>query len=84
MSPKLKRLSGKEVISILNKFGFSFFAQRGSHIKLRRIGSAGDKQTLTVPSHDELDVGSGKTWVGTFTLRLAVFQFSPLCEAGYL
>ena len=58
MSPKLKRLSGKEVISILNKFGFSFFAQRGSHIKLRRIGSAGDKQTLTVPSHDELDVGT--------------------------
>lgn len=58
MSPKLKRLSGKEVISILNKFGFSFFAQRGSHIKLRRIGSAGDKQALTVPFHDELDVGT--------------------------
>ncbi len=30
----------------------------GSHIKLRRIGSAGDKQTLTVPFHDELDVGT--------------------------
>ena len=58
MSPKLKRLSGKEVISILNKFGFALFTQRGSHIKLRRIGSAGDKQTLTVPSHDELDVGT--------------------------
>jgi predicted RNA binding protein YcfA (HicA-like mRNA interferase family) len=58
MSPKLKRLSGKEVISILNKYGFAPFTQRGSHIKLRRIGSAGDKQTLTVPFHDELDVGT--------------------------
>ncbi len=54
MSPnELKRLSGKEVISILNKFGFAPFTQRGSHIKLKRIGSAGDKQTLTVPFHDE-------------------------------
>jgi len=75
MSPKLKRLSGKEVISILNKFGFSFFAQRGSHIKLRRIGSAGDKQTLTVPSHDELDVG---------TLRAIIRQASRYVPEEYL
>ena len=75
MSPKLKRLSGKEVISILNKFGFSFFAQRGSHIKLRRIGSAGDKQTLTVPSHDELDVG---------TLRAIIRQISRYVPEEYL
>jgi len=75
MSPKLKRLSGKEVISILNKFGFSFFAQRGSHIKLRRIGSAGDKQTLTVPSHDELDVG---------TLRAIIRQASRCVPEEYL
>ena len=75
MSPKLKRLSGKEVISILNKFGFSFFAQRGSHIKLRRIGSAGDKQTLTVPFHDELDVG---------TLRAIIRQASRYVPEEYL
>ena len=58
MSPKLRRLSGKEVVSILNKFGFAVLTQRGSHIKLMRIGYAGDKQTLTVPSHNELDVGT--------------------------
>ena len=75
MSPKLKRLSGKEVISILNKFGFVLFAQRGSHIKLRRIGSAGDKQTLTVPSHDELDVG---------TLRAIIRQASRYVPEEYL
>ena len=75
MSPKLKRLSGKEVISILNKFGFALFIQRGSHIKLRRIGSAGDKQTLTVPSHDELDVG---------TLRAIIRQASRYVPEEYL
>ena len=75
MSPKLKRLSGKEVISILNKFGFALFTQRGSHIKLRRIGSAGDKQTLTVPSHDELDVG---------TLRAIIRQASRYVPEEYL
>ncbi|MBM4137164.1 MAG: type II toxin-antitoxin system HicA family toxin [Nitrospira sp.] len=36
MSPKLQRLSGKEVLSILSKFGFAVYSQRGSHVKLRR------------------------------------------------
>lgn len=31
--PKLKKLSGKEVISILNLFGFEVINQRGSHVK---------------------------------------------------
>ena len=35
--PKLKQLSGKDVIKILKKFGFEVHSQKGSHIKLRRI-----------------------------------------------
>ena len=58
MSPKLKRLSGKEVISILSKFGFSVHSQRGSHVKLRRTPSSGETQALTIVMHDELDVGT--------------------------
>ena len=34
--PKLRRLSGPEVIHILEGFGFSVHAQAGSHVKLRR------------------------------------------------
>ncbi len=34
--PKLKPLSGKDVIKILNKFGFEIETQKGSHVKLRR------------------------------------------------
>ena len=58
MSPKLKRLSGKEVLSILSKFGFYVYSQRGSHVKLRRTSSSGEKQSLTIVMHDELDIGT--------------------------
>ncbi len=55
---KLKRLSGQEVIKILSKFGFHPVRQRSSHVKLRRMSPRGVKQTLTVPAHDELDLGT--------------------------
>jgi predicted RNA binding protein YcfA (HicA-like mRNA interferase family) len=58
MSPKWRRLSGKQVISIMEQFGFHLHAQRGSHVKLRRITPDGEKQTLTIPQHEELDVGT--------------------------
>jgi len=57
VSPKLRRLSGRDVIRILGEFGFDLVSQRGSHAKLRRI-DAGSKQTITVPVHDELDAGT--------------------------
>jgi predicted RNA binding protein YcfA (HicA-like mRNA interferase family) len=55
--PKLKRLSGGEVIDIFKQFGFEVHSQKGSHIKLRRIGISG-KETLTVPNHRQLDTGT--------------------------
>jgi predicted RNA binding protein YcfA (HicA-like mRNA interferase family) len=42
---------------ILICFGFEVHSQRGSHIKLRRR-AAGEKQTLTIAAHDELDKGT--------------------------
>jgi len=56
--PKLKRLSGAEVVSILKHFGFFVFDQNGSHLKLRRVLTTGEKQTLTVPNHRQLDTGT--------------------------
>jgi len=58
VSPRLRRLSGPDVINILSQFGFGLVSQRGSHAKLRRLGRAGEKQTLTVPVHQELDPGT--------------------------
>ena len=58
--PKLKTLSGKDIIKIFAQFDFKIISQRGSHVKLRRISSDGIKQSLTIPLHDELDKGTLK------------------------
>jgi predicted RNA binding protein YcfA (HicA-like mRNA interferase family) len=58
MPPKLRRLSGSDVVAILTKFGFAIHSQRGSHIKLRRITAQGHKQTLTIVTHKEIDRGT--------------------------
>ncbi len=55
--PKLRRLSGAEVVAIFQGFGFVVASQRGSHIKLRRAGGQ-STQTLTIPAHSELDAGT--------------------------
>ena len=58
--PKLKRLSGDEVVKILASLGFGQVAQRGSHVKLRRVLADGTRQTLTIPIHTELDAGTAR------------------------
>ena len=58
MSPKLRRLSGQDVLKILKSFGFEVERQRGSHVKLRRTAPSGERQTLTIPLHKELDKGT--------------------------
>ena len=35
--PKLKVLSGKDIIKIFEDFNFFVIAQKGSHVKLKRI-----------------------------------------------
>jgi len=44
--PKLKILSGQEIVKIFLVFGFSVAAQRGSHIKLVRILPDSARQTI--------------------------------------
>lgn len=57
---KLKVLSGGEVVKILRSFGFEIQSQKGSHIKLARITNTGEKQTLIIPNHPEIDKGTLK------------------------
>ncbi|MBF0291186.1 MAG: type II toxin-antitoxin system HicA family toxin [Nitrospinae bacterium] len=57
--PKLRRLSGAQVIAVLGRFGFYVVGQRGSHVKLARL--VGERrQILTVPNHKEIDTGTLK------------------------
>jgi predicted RNA binding protein YcfA (HicA-like mRNA interferase family) len=50
--PKLKTLSGHDVLRIFAKFGFEIADQEGSHVKIRRQLLTGGRQSLTVPLHD--------------------------------
>lgn len=58
--PRLKTLSGPDVVRIFSEFGFLIASQRGSHIKLRRVFPDGARQSLTIPNHRELDTGTLK------------------------
>lgn len=56
--PKLRRLSGLDVIHILEQFGFRVVRIRGSHHILRRtVGD--DIQTVNVPVHGSKQIGPG-------------------------
>ena len=57
--PRLKRLSGREVIVFLQGLGFTLSGQRGSHVKLVREIPTG-KQILVVPGSSELPTGTLK------------------------
>ena len=56
--PRLRTLSGRDVVRILSGFGFDVVAIRGSHAKLRRTLPDGASETLTVPLHDTLAPGT--------------------------
>ncbi|UCH35363.1 MAG: type II toxin-antitoxin system HicA family toxin [Armatimonadota bacterium] len=58
MPGRLRRLSGRQVVAALARFGFAILSQRGSHVKLRRVGPGGERETLVVPVHPELDPGT--------------------------
>jgi predicted RNA binding protein YcfA (HicA-like mRNA interferase family) len=73
--PKLLRLSGREVVAILQRFGFQAAYQQGSHVRLVRRGPHGEQQGLTVPQHRELGPG---------LLRAIVRQASQFIPADEL
>lgn len=56
--PKLKILSGKELIKIFQGFGFSIKHSKGSHFRLTRMLLNGSRQDLTIPNHKEIDKGT--------------------------
>jgi predicted RNA binding protein YcfA (HicA-like mRNA interferase family) len=74
--PRLRRLSGTELIEILGLFGFEIYSQRGSHIKLRRITSDG-KETLTVPNHSQLDTGTSRAIMRQASKYILISELQP-------
>jgi predicted RNA binding protein YcfA (HicA-like mRNA interferase family) len=56
--PRLKRLSARQILRILQAFGFPVVSTRGSHAKLKREIEGCPSQILTVPLHRELAPGT--------------------------
>lgn len=52
--PPLPVLSGKQLITVLERNGFAVVRQRGSHVRLKHA----DGRSTTVPLHKELDRGT--------------------------
>ena len=67
---KLPEISGDECIKALNKIGFYFKRQKGSHIILRRDEPF---TQLVVPNHNELDRGTLRTIIREAGLTVEEF-----------
>ena len=68
--PKLKILSGTEVLKIFFLFGFNLKSQNGSHIKLFRKTTFRE-EILTIPNHKELDKGTLKAIIRQASLYIS-------------
>jgi len=55
--PKLRRVSGQEVIRAMERLGFVQVRQRGSHVVLKKQTPEGDTGCV-VPLHRELAIGT--------------------------
>ncbi len=75
--PKLRRMSGSEIVKIFAIFGFSIFSQRGSHIKLRRVTESGEKESLTIPNHPQLDTGTCRAILRQASRYIPVGELKP-------
>jgi predicted RNA binding protein YcfA (HicA-like mRNA interferase family) len=53
---RLPIISGKDLLRVLKRLGYSVRDQKGSHVHLRHL----TRPPLTVPMHDELDRGTLK------------------------
>ncbi len=56
--PRLRRLSGAEIVKVLQSFGFELVSIKGSHHKLKRVVDE-QTQTLHVPVHGKTTLATG-------------------------
>ena len=58
---RLKRLTSRDILRILGRFGFEVVSMKSSHAKLVRVpleGNTGRKEILVVPMHRKMSVGA--------------------------
>mgnify|MGYP001613485527 CR=1 FL=1 len=75
MPRKLRILSGKEVIKILEKHGFLLKRTLGSHARLSLITKEKETFHITIPLHVELKKGTIKGIVSELEKYVSVDDF---------
>lgn len=57
MSPKLRQISGLDLVKALQKLGYEVVRQKGSHVRLRKTTAVG-VHNITVPEHKTVAKGT--------------------------
>jgi len=68
-----KFYSGQKIIKTLERAGFWVVSQKGSHVKLRGIKN-GKLQTVIVPNHKEVALGTFRSILAQASLTLNEFE----------
>lgn len=55
--PKLPVVSGKKLLKLLSKLDYQVIRQKGSHMRLTKIGEAGEHH-ITIVMHKEIAKGT--------------------------
>lgn len=53
----MPQVSGNDLIRLLKELGYEVVRQKGSHIRLRKVTTAGEHK-ITVPNHKEISKGT--------------------------
>lgn len=69
---QIPRISGREIVKALNKLGYDFDRQRGSHIILRQ--SVYPFRRIVVPDHKEVAKGTLRGIIRQVGLTLEEFK----------
>lgn len=56
--PKLQAVNYRKVVKLVEKLGYSFVRQTGSHMRFMKLLESGEEHHITIPQHDELKKGT--------------------------
>ena len=73
--PRLAPISPKKLVRILERLGYVFVRQRGSHMFFRHSSSG---LTVTVPFHGSEEIGTGLLKKILSDIELSVEEFNSL------
>ncbi|HEY0246313.1 MAG TPA: type II toxin-antitoxin system HicA family toxin [Mucilaginibacter sp.] len=72
MSPKVPRdVSGKDLVKVLLKFGYSVIRQTGSHIRMS-ISIEDGVKNITIPNHGPIKLGTLMVIINEVSSQLSV------------